>query len=419
MCSSVNLDSPVLQMSVDAWHSFVPAQSLMTNSNCWYITNLVYPLSPPTIEDQLTSWVNLQHIEKKFSKENASQIIQSAFKDGQPAGEFNSELKRGSPLQFFCMPNVYLAGFPKCGTTYLYNLITAHSNVKSPASKEGQFWRGFVSNSSAELIYLRLQVLHYIFHFKPAAHEILLRPSNSFTIDASASTIFESAKWFDDYEKDSCVIPTLLSRLLPNTKFIVVMRHPVDRLWSDYWFFCSMKWPHRGEENGVVPPRLSSTPAEIFHNHTLNVIGNFQDCVGKGESELQCLSLARGKACESGRISLSLYYLHLVRWLSVFARNQFLFLKMEDFSTDMYSVMKRVWSFLELSPMKPTQFRMAVQQLQLLQNMNENKWIKSDEYKHDFKMWSETRSKLNSFFRPFNHRLAHLLHDDRFLWDSS
>ena len=39
-----------------------------------------------------------------------------------------------------CLPSVYLAGFPKCGTTDLYNSLISHYHIIPGKGKELDFW---------------------------------------------------------------------------------------------------------------------------------------------------------------------------------------------------------------------------------------------------------------------------------------
>ena len=86
-----------------------------------------------------------------------------------------------------------------------------------------------------------------------------------------------------------------------------------------------------------------------------------------------------------------------------------MFVRMEDLVGDPYSVVSTVWSFMDLSPISKNHFKTNVK-------TNGNTWISSKKYKENFEMWPVTRKLLNTFFAPYNKRLAVLLNDDRYLW---
>ncbi len=43
-------------------------------------------------------------------------------------------------LSMACIPEVFLAGFGKCGSTYLYSLLHQHPMIITPRTKEPEWW---------------------------------------------------------------------------------------------------------------------------------------------------------------------------------------------------------------------------------------------------------------------------------------
>ena len=379
----------------------------MISSHCWY-TDTFKKLNP-TLEKKISRWNSLYHITEQYSKDEVLNTLSSVLASIQRAVLRNTTRKSTGINTFLCVPKVYLGGFPKCGTTALYSYLSSHPSIVEPYTKEGQFWREFVLAEDKD--YRRLEVLLYLYHFKGAAGAIKYNKEKRMTLDASASTVFASAQRWFNVEKDVCVVPHLLSKVLPSTKFVFIMRDPVERLWSDYWYFCSKD--HFGSQ---ISEELLNRASEIFHNHSIAVVEEFIDCVSQGRSEFECTMLAHSdagenSACRNARIGLSLYYFHVIRWLSVFPREQILFLTLEELKHNTYSVLQRAWRFLGLSPLSKHQLPKHV-------TSNSNLWIKSEQYKDRFKMWPETEHILRSFFRPYNVRLAKLLRDNKLLWET-
>ena len=403
----------IINTSLTSWHRFVPKYKSMLPSNCWYVNNLK-PISS-SLKQELTSWYKLSNIEHLYSVKQATRIINAVLGNNQRASFDTSSIWNNvAKKDFFCIPKVYLGGVPKCGTTTLYNLIVSHPNIVQPFDKEGQFWREFVL--APNQTYRDLEVLLYLYHFSSASKRIKLSSPQhpKFTIDASASTVFASAKQWVNVEMDMCMVPVILSQVLPDAKLIFILRNPTDRLWSDYWYFCSRnQWV---DKNGrvVVPDSVLDKSSEIFHNLSISVIQEFHDCVQHGASEFECTMRAYSDtgeihACQKTRLGISLYYFHVVKWLSVFKREQLMFVRMEDLVSDPYSVVSDVWNFMDLSPLPKTHLKTNVK-------TNSNTWIGSKKYQENFKMWPVTRELLNTFFAPYNKRLSVLLDDDRYLW---
>ena len=56
---------------------------------------------------------------------------------------------------------------------------------------------------------------------------------------------------------------------------------------------------------------------------------------------------------------------------------------MEDLAEDTYSVVSSAWKFIGLDPIAEATFKPMLS--------NANKWITSNKYKDNFKMWPETK----------------------------
>ena len=400
---------------LSAWHKYVPSMHTIGQKNCWCLNNHKAP--PSGLRRSLSYWVNLDSIRKKYSIAEAQSIVgyfQNDITSFSSFGTSTCSEKATLSQTLFCLPQVYLIGFPKCGTTSLYSYLTSDKSISIPCVKEGQFWRGFahIKDDSKSDTYFQLSVLHYLYQYKGVAYSIA-NSNHTRLIDASATTSYDFAHLGLDLTKDTCFIPTLLSKALPSIKIIVIMRDPVNRLWSHYWAYCSENWKRSSDGEIVVPANIATSPAELFHNHSVSIIKKFLQCV-KLHSEFDCLTFSRGYACEQPRLSVSLYYMHIVKWLSVFPREQFHFLRMEDLKQELYSEMKKLWIFLDTRILSEDAFKSAISHSEVESNTND--WIRSERYHHIFQMWPETKQFLQSFFHPYNQRLARLLNDNRFLW---
>lgn len=160
-----------------------------------------------------------------------------------------------------------------------------------------------------------------------------------------------------------------------------------------------------------VPEDVLYVASEIFHNLTVSAILNFTRCVQNNHSILHCVTVAGSysgeeEGCSHIRLGLSMYYVHILRWFSIFPRNQILLLRLEDLVSNSSGSMNKVWSFLEVAT-----FDKVIQS-----KVNQNPWIRNKKYKNYFKMWPKTRNILKEFFNPYNSMLAKLLHDKSYLW---
>lgn len=384
-----------------ALQAFIPSTfSHNSSTPCWYAELSISPVLSQNLTGRIRD--TLPQIPMWYTKEEALQVVESVRANESPY----------SNRTLMCLPSVYVSGFQKCGSTALYDLITAHPQVAPPRWKEGHFWRTVMQTDSQP--YKSLQVLHYLFHLKPAA-DMIERNPRGITLDASTSTVLAGLDYERSENSDACIIPSILSKILPEAKYILIMRNPVDRLWSDYWYFCAEGWRQSGRGGRMTIPKeyLQHGP-EIFHNHTLEVIAEFNTCMNDEHTpEFECVRrVSFGQrteyGCEYARVGIGLYYYHIVNWMSTIARKRFLFLKSEDLYVNPFHEMVKVWKFLGLQPLNREWVGIG--------HSNANQWIKSKKYRNTFQIMNRTHEVLTSFYRPYNKRLARLLNDSRFVW---
>ena len=364
---------------------------------CWY-SNL-------HIHDRIPSG---EFLTKFYKSEDFRDNI--LVKYGNTLGDDTNPLNltHNGNKRLYCLPKFYLAGFAKSGTTSLHRYITQHQDTVKPVTKEGQFWHVFTNDIHGNPAAKRLQILWYLKHFSYAAEHIEKFPA-AVTIDASVSTIFSSANHSLARDEDICIIPSLILSVYPQARFIVLMRDPVERLFSHYWFIC-------GEMKRKSD--LHDAPV-LFHNSTLEALGDFNECIKEGVPEFECVRLAtdsdtlyhgrKRDTCVDVCLGHGLYYHHIAKWLNVLPMEQFLFLTNEEMSRNVTATMQKVWDFMGLKP---------IGQAKMSKHHNVN-WIHSGPYEDKVYMLPETAALLREFYKPFNERLAILLKDAKYndIWN--
>ena len=215
---------------------------------------------------------------------------------------------------------------------------------------------------------------------------------------------------------------SLIRHVNPQMKFIVMMRDPVERLYSDYVYFSTV-----GQSNRISP--------QHFHEEVLKQEAWWHACVEK-HNERKCLygSEIQGMAplrimhntcwletydntvCAAFR--LGLYYYYIVDWLEVFPREQFLFLSTERYSDDTVNVINSdiLLQFLKLEPFQG-QAEKDIRDMPIqfpLKRDAKGKLKKSHNFNSD--ILPETREILEQLYRPSNLKLAQFLNNTDFLW---
>ena len=375
--------------------SFVPQNFSHAHRNpCWYADIALDPTS--------TSLVTKIQPEQKHSHLSDSQISflsRNIF--------HNSRVNR---KQLVCLPYFFIAGFPKSGTTSLHQALSRHPQIVGPLSKEPHWWTR-IPLQDLNSNYIKLTVVRYLLHFLPTSKSLMSSHTDIITYDASQSTLWDS-NFFTDGQ-DYCAMPAIISRVLPNAKFIVLMRKPTTRVYSHFLWECSRSF---GSKDSLWPVEIRSNITGFFHRAVVTDLQYLQECLGK-KSLYECTNLNRYRgwvtsnehSCTGAgyKLTVGLYYVHLAKWLQFYGKEQFLFLRMEDMENGFQYMITKIIHFLGIDRVSPQQVQWWFEE-------------KANAWKANYpKMNNETRILLDNFYRPYNKMLSELVGDSRFLWDDS
>ncbi|WP_216828243.1 sulfotransferase domain-containing protein [Alkalihalobacterium elongatum] len=230
------------------------------------------------------------------------------------------------------LPDFLIIGAQKSGTTSLFRYIIQHPNVIPAVKKEIHFFNN-PDHFNKGIDWYKAQFPQ------------LDKNEISITGEATPNYLEHSH------------IPKKVFKLMPNVKLIVILRNPVDRVYSNYHYRIK-----RGLEN------LSFE----------QVISNEEKLIKKGKTT-QARYLYRGFYAE-----------HLKEWMRYFPKEQFLILQSEEFFKDPSKNINQLISFLELPS----------------SNIETSRKYNVGKYSP---MYEETRNRLNEFYKPHNDRLCNLL----------
>lgn len=317
---------------------------------------------------------------------------------------FNSSSLKNRLL---CLPYFFVPGFPKSATTALDTGLRKHPQIIGPVSKEPHWWtRGLHTKVPSKDI-ITLSVVRYTLYFTSLTNELT---SDTITYDASQSTLWDSPLPKDG--QDFCVLPAIISQLLPRAKFVVMMRDPVDRLISHYIWSCKF---HNGDDITKWPAKVLENGRNLLEDQTVAMTHWFDKCVERN-SFYDCAnartfnlkSNLTGSCGQIGhRLGVGLYHVHIRKWLKFFPKEQFLFLRMEDLIKKPLRTMRKLAQFLDIdSVSKDTK-----------QWFSEKVNQRTQEQDSVFTVKPITKQLLRDFYSPHNELLAELLDDDRFLWN--
>ena len=320
-----------------------------------------------------------------------------------------------------CLPKIFLLGYLKCGSTFLYCLLrrifmyTLGTVGKCEVIKEPHWWIMPGPHKRVEPLEPDYTSM-YLLNFHPAA-KFWDRRLPVMTIDASPNIMFHSPRFSTNESMlhNYCLIPSLMPVVLPDSRYFVIMRNPISMLYSAFWFSCTTI--------GYNLDSVKYRGPDLFHDRITAKIEIFNKCKNQGQPLDVCVNAIAPNLfspelpkCGRTRLEMGLYYFHTRKWLSVIPRSRIHFFTLEEVaSQDPTVTADIIIDFLEL----PRPSGRAVLDKDDLR-CNENSQSKVD-YKHDprLQMRPDTRQILEDFFQPYNQMLAELLGDDKFLWRSN
>ncbi|XP_061600821.1 carbohydrate sulfotransferase 15-like [Cololabis saira] len=313
----------------------------------------------------------------------------------------------GKHFRLRCLPYFYIIGQPKCGTTDLFHRLLMHPEVKFNIIKEPHWWtrKRFGYIRFKEGFQERFPVEDYLDLFDLAAHNIHEGISGNssgdhpalqiITGEASASTMWDNQAWsylHGDREESAppFLVQDFIHAVQPGAKIIIMLRDPVERLYSDYLYFTT-----------------ANKSAEDFHQKVVDSVRLFQSCLSE-RSLRSCVYNTSLFNVMPVRLTLGIYFIFILDWMTTFQREQILVLRLEDYAANLKETIKKVFDFLSLGPLSD--------QVETALTKKPMSNTRRAQDRSLGPMLPATRDILNTFHQPFNHELASLLEDKAFRW---
>ncbi|XP_060063198.1 carbohydrate sulfotransferase 15-like [Ylistrum balloti] len=310
-----------------------------------------------------------------------------------------------SPVQ--CIPYFQLIGVDKSGTTDLFYRLVRHPHVEGNQGyigKETFWWAWKRYGLDLQKTVPRRDFAYYVHFFQEAAATIAGTVDDSgfhdvITGDGSPMDFWDFRGWTDipqnDGLKDPGILtPHLIHHINPNTKFIVLLRDPIERLYSDYHF---------------LPIKRVRTP-ETFHRAVSRSFGVLSSCL-HGNTLRHCLfdrSLHQ-QFNKNARLHIGFYIVYLHEWFKVFPRSQFLIIRFEDYINNIPKYINQVYRFLGLAPVSLQETAVLGILSPVRENVTKRKVMARP-------MLNKTRDILRDIYQPFNEELSKVLKNEEFLW---
>ena len=257
------------------------------------------------------------------------------------------------------LPNFLILGTQRGGTTSLYKYLVQHPCVAHALTKELRFF---------DLHYQR-GVDWYRSRFPTRRHLQRMRRRHGVepTVgEASPDYLFHPH------------VPNRVAAALPDAKFIILLRNPVDRAFSHYWHQVK-----RGHEPLTFEEAVSAETERL---------------AGELERMLTDPTYVSYERHHHSYLKRGVYVDQLELWMSLFPRDRFLIEASEDLFASPSMVFKQALSFLDLPDFEPPAYEVF------------NAFGSGQ-------MEPALRAQLVEHFRPHNQRLYELLGRD-FGWET-
>ena len=350
------------------------------------------------------------------------------------SNEYNSSI--------LCLPKVYLLGYEKCGSTFLYSFMAKLASLSTNKStdmaflKETQYWARFEAYQMSKRHLPTAESLGmYLLNYIPGMDTAKQSQTDMILIDGTPNYMVEWPVFSKDEDglSNYCLLPAGLPTLFPDSKYFAIMRSPIDMVYSNFWFSCT--------KYGIKLKNATDGP-DIFHKRIMPKIHTFNNCV---RNELDpafsapCSLDTNYSACIRQRTHLldkcslaiiankfspelrcgettlyyGLYYIHVRKWLSLVKRENLFFLTMEELTKSPNTVATDILQFLDLKMLSSDEIQNFSEEIMKTGNKKSQTSVqyKSNPQLH---MRADTRQALETFYRPFNLLLAELLGSNKY-----
>ena len=172
--------------------------------------------------------------------------------------------------------------------------------------------------------------------------------------------------------------------MAPDSKIIVIVRDPVERLYSDYLYFNDGHEIRTPQSFDIATKKELKRMSECLETH------NLRRCCYATENDLEV------------RLYLGMYICFVRDWYELF-RDNLLVVTLEEYSNQPIPVLRRIFRFIQVPAPDRDLFVDYVFSTKPVQNArNKKNSLQGD-------MLSATRKLLHDFYSPYNAQLARLL----------
>ena len=347
-----------------------------------------------------------------------------------------------------CLPNVYILGYTKCGSTFFYSFLSKliisnmGTSKEMEYSKETEYWARYdvYKNLPWKRVVPKVQTLGMLLlNYIPGMEAVKQSNTDAILIEGTPNTIVEWPifSMAENNMTNYCLFPAALPTLFPDSKYFAILRNPLDMLYSNFWFSCTKR-------HNPVPDPFKGP--DVFHDRVMSKIHRFNNCVrdtsdpglsapcSLDDSYSKCIRQRTHlldqcsddiianeftpelpPLCGEVTIYYGIYYIHVRKWLSLVRRDRLFVLTLEELNQFPGKIANDTLHFLDLKSLTGKEVDKFAKDIMKTGDKYTQQVIN---YKSDPKLFmrADTRLALETFYHPFNALLAELLSSNKFLW---
>ena len=316
--------------------------------------------------------------------------------------------------KLYCLPYFFLLSAQKSGTTDLYCKLITHQLITT-YRKEYHWW--YRARFRSYPRHSKINFTQYMDWYRSATRRIqdfVVEGKNGQSHplilgDFSASSIYDQFEWRKMPQNYGLPQPAVISadvikHVLPKAKFIVLLRNPTDRLYSDYNFFHRQKLDSSSEDLDQKVKEGISWFQTCLKSHLQNNKSCLYDIPQYVNTSDEMWHPAKSWD-PVVRIRAGLYSEFLNDWFNVFPRKQFYVVTLDQFSKHTITELENIYTFLEL-PKLNSDLKIDTEKI----NLRSGERIKVP-------FWNGTKHVVKKFYQPYNIKLSKLLGADKMLWE--
>lgn len=195
------------------------------------------------------------------------------------------------------LPNFFIVGAPKAGTTSLYHYLDEHPDVFMSPIKEPNYF-SYEPTIKQELYYQERGIGNWDEY------------KNLFEYSGGKKAVGEASVSYLFYKE----VPQLIKNKIQDARIIILLRNPVERAFSHYQMDCKLGYVNTSFEK-IIFSKNRTRLENLFYQQF---------------------------------ILLGLYYEQVKRYLDVFGAEKVLVILFDDFKNDTEKEIKRLYRFLEI-----------------------------------------------------------------------